>query len=164
MKRMKQVTRTEDEKVIDLFRNHAPQDAARLRRSRQHELLGELALQLAQMLDKLDAVLRVDREQAISLLAEYSGLLELAVEDVSRVRDIDESFGGKGRRVPRVAKLAEKLEKGMAYLVGIFSVAGSGENLSTYNWKLIQRDVQEVLGIAQMIGGELAPPPLREAA
>jgi hypothetical protein len=116
------------------------------------------------MLDKLDAVLRVDREQAISLLAEFSGLLELAVEDVSRVRDIDESFGGKGRRVPRVAKLAEKLEKGMAYLVGIFSVAGSGENLSTYNWKLIQRDVQNVLGIAQSIGDELAPPPLREAA
>jgi hypothetical protein len=164
MRRNREVTRTEDKKVIDLFRNHAPQDAALLRRSRQRELLAELARQLSEMLDKLDAVLRVDREAAISLLAEYSGLLEMALEDVSRIRDIDETFGGKGRRIPRIAKLAEKLEKGTAYLVGIFSVAGSGENLSAYNWKLIQRDVQDVLGISQMIGDELSPPALKEAA
>jgi hypothetical protein len=100
----------------------------------------------------------------VAMLAECTGLLECAVEDIGRIREIDEKFGGDVRRVPRVAKLAEKLEKGMAYLLGIFSVASSGENLSPYNWKLVERDIQMVLGISRAIDDELAPPSLKEAA
>jgi hypothetical protein len=116
------------------------------------------------MLDKLDCELKVDRERAVSLLAEYSGLLEIAVEDISRIREIDERFGGSGRQLPRVAKLSEKLEKGLAYLLGIFSVVTSGETLPAYNWKLVERDVQMVLGISHAICEELCPAPLKEAA
>jgi hypothetical protein len=116
------------------------------------------------MLDKLDCELKVDRERAVSLLAEYSGLLEIAVEDISRIREIDERFGGSGRRLPRVAKLSENLEKGLAYLLGIFSVVSSGETLPAYNWKLVERDVQMVLGISYAICEELCPAPIKEAA
>jgi hypothetical protein len=90
--------------------------------------------------------------------------LEIAVEDISRIREIDERFGGNGRRLPRVAKLSEKLEKGLAYLLGIFSVVSSGENLSRYNWKLVERDVQMVLGISHAICEETCPADLKEAA
>ena len=150
--------------VVDLFDNDAPKRAAALRASEQRERLAGLAARLADMLDQLDVELKVDRERAVSLLAEYTGLLEMTVEDISRIRDIDEKFGGRGRRLPRVAKLAENLEKGLAYLLGMFSVVSSGENLSPFNWKLVERDVQKVLGISRAIGDELAPPALKEAA
>ena len=127
-------------------------------------MLAELSQKLANMLDSLDAVLKVDRERAVSLLAEYSGLLEIAVENISRIRDIDESFGSKGRRMPKIALLADKLEKGVAYLVGICSAAGCGENLSPYNFKLIERDVQSVLGVARTIECLLSPAATKEAA
>jgi hypothetical protein len=126
--------------------------------------MAELAHKLSEMLDKLDCELKIDRERAIALLAEYSGLLEIAVEDISRIREIDERFGARGRQTPRVATLAAKLEKSLAYLLGIFSVASTGENLSPYNWKLIERDVQSVLGVARAICDETRPLPLREAA
>jgi hypothetical protein len=116
------------------------------------------------MLDRLDVELKVDRERAIALLCEYSGFLEIAVEDISRIREIDENFGGRGRQVGRVATLALKLEKGLAYLLGIFSVVSSGDNLSPYNWKLVERDVQMVLGVSREIEDELLPCELKEAA
>ncbi|MEX2309832.1 MAG: hypothetical protein WD738_19835 [Pirellulales bacterium] len=150
--------------VVDLFENDTPKQTAALRASEQRDRLAGLAARLADMLDQLDVELKVDRERAVSLLAEYTGLLEMTVEDISRIRDIDEKFGGHGRRVPRVAKLAENLEKGLAYLLGIFSVASSGENLSPFNWQLIERDVQAVLGISRAISDELAPAALKEAA
>lgn len=150
--------------VINLFERQAPAQASALRATEQREQLAILAQKLVDMLDKLDVVLKVDRERAIALLAEYSGLLEIAVEDISRIREIDEKFGGDERRTPRVAKLAEKLEKGMAYLLGIFSVVSTGENLSPYNWKLVERDVQMVLGLSREIDEEINPPVLKEAA
>lgn len=150
--------------VVDLFENETPKQAAALRASEQRDRLAGLAARLADMLDQLDVELKVDRERAVSLLAEYTGLLEMTVEDISRIRDIDEKFGGHGRRLPRLAKLAENLEKGLAYLLGIFSVASTGENLSPFNWQLIERDVQAVLGITRAIGDELAPAALKEAA
>lgn len=149
---------------VDLFSDRAPRQGAALRAIEQRTRLAALAGELAEMLDKLDCELKVDRERAIALLAECSGLLEIAVEDISRIREIDERFGGRGRRIPRIAKLAEKLEKGLAYLLGIFSAAGSGENLSPYNWKLIERDVQGVLGTSLAICEETHPEPLKEAA
>lgn len=150
--------------VVDLFENQAPQGTARLRAGAQRETLAALAAKLTDMLDKLDCELKVDRERAVSLLAEYSGLLEIAVEDISRIREIDDKFGGNARRTPRVAKLAEKLEKGLAYLLGIFSVVSSGDNLSPYSWKLVERDVQMVLGISHAICEEISPAQVKEAA
>ena len=150
--------------VVDLFNNETPKQAAALRASEQRDRLAGLAARLADMLDQLDVELKVDRERAVSLLAEYTGLLEMTVEEISCIRDIDEKFGGHGRRVPRVARLAENLEKGLAYLLGIFSVASTGENLSPFNWQLIERDVQAVLGTSRAIGDELAPAALKEAA
>jgi hypothetical protein len=90
--------------------------------------------------------------------------LEIAVEDISRIREIDESFGVRGRQVARVATLSLKLEKGLAYLLGIFSVVSSGDNLSPYNWKLVERDVQMVLGISRAIEDEVLSRELKEAA
>ena len=161
-----QLTRTREGggKIVDLFEKQAPPETAALRAAEQRERLTKLARDLAEMLDRLDVELKVDRERAIAMLAECTGLLECAVEDVGRIREIDERFGGDARRIPRVAKLSERLEKGLAYLLGIFSVASSGENLSPYNWKLVERDVQMVLGIARAIDDELAPPSLEEAA
>ena len=150
--------------VVDLFENQVPKRASAFRTSEQRERLVELAQRLSEMLDKLDCELKIDRERAVSLLAEYSGLLEIAVEDISRIREIDERFGGSGRRLPRVAKLSENLEKGLAYLLGIFSVVSSGETLPAYNWKLVERDVQMVLGISHAICEEVCPAPLKKAA
>ena len=140
--------------VVDLFDKGAPTYGAALRAREQRERLSQLAKEVAEMLDALDIALKVDRERAISLIAEYCGLLEAVVEDLACIRDIDETFGGRGRKVPRIAGLAEKLERGLSYLLGMFSVASSGENLSPFNWKLIERDVQKVLGTAQSIGEE----------
>jgi hypothetical protein len=150
--------------VINLFENQAPKRASAFRASEQRERLADLARRLSEMLDKLDCELKVDRERAVSLLAEYSGLLEIAVEDISRIREIDEKFGGDARRIPRVAKLSENLEKGLAYLLGIFSVVSSAETLPAYNWKLVERDVQMVLGISHAICEETCPADLKEAA
>lgn len=150
--------------VVNLFEDRGPTRASSLRTDEQRGRLAELAQKLSTMLDKLDVVLKVDRERAIALLAEYSGLLEIAVEDISRVREIDERFGATGRRTPRIAALAENLEKGLAYLLGIFSVVSSGDNLSPYNWKLVERDVQMVLGISRAIGDEAMSQELKKAA
>lgn len=152
-----------ESKTIDLFAQQAPVQGAALRATEQRERLAKLADDLTVMLDRLDVELKVDRERAVGMLAECTGLLEIAVEDIGRIREVDEGFGG-GRRMPRVATLAEKLERGLAYLLGIFSVAGSGENLSPYNWKLVERDIQTVLGVSRAIGEELAPEPLPNAA
>jgi hypothetical protein len=150
--------------VVDLFGKQAPSESAALRAAGQRERLAKLSSDLAEMLDRLDVELKVDRERAVAMLAECTGLLEIAVEDLGRIREVDERFGGDKRRLPRVAKLAEKLEKGLAYLLGIFSVVSSGENLSPFNWKLVERDVQMVLGVARAIDDELTPPTFKQAA
>lgn len=159
-----QATRRQRGTVVDLFGGLAPRQGAELRTREQQERLSKLAKELAEMLDTLDVVLKTDRERAVPLLAEYCGLLEVAVQDIACIREIDEKFGGRGRRIPPVAGLAEKLEKGLSYLLGMFSVASSGENLSPFNWKLIERDVQMILGISQAIGDQIGLPLLNEAA
>ena len=162
---MKEATKCEPAApVVDLFSKQSHSQSTGWRTVEQQERLGKLADTLAMLLDRLDIELKVDRERAIAMLAECTGLLEIAVEDIGRIREVDETFGKGGRRMPRIAKLAEKLEKGLAYLLGIFSVVTAGENLSPYNWKLVERDVQMVLGISRAIGDELSPTDLPAAA
>ncbi len=143
--------RQEQRENTDLFTEEFTEQANELRTQAQRERLVERAKEVAEMLDRLDGLLRVDREQAISLLTEYSGLLELVVEDIRSIRDIDEEFGGRTPRQLMFASQALKLERGLAYLLGIFSVVSSGEEMPVYNWKLVHRDVQEVLTISQSI-------------
>lgn len=143
--------RQEQRENTDLFTEEFTEQANELRTQAQRERLVERAKEVAEMLDRLDGLLRVDREQAISLLTEYSGLLELIVEDIRSIRDIDEEFGGRTPRELVIANQALKLERGLAYLLGIFSVVSSGEELPVYNWKLVHRDVQEVLTISHDI-------------
>ncbi len=149
---------------VDLFDNEAPTYAAVLRKREQRERLSRLAQEVAEMLDALDVALKADRERAVPLIAEYCGLLEVVVEDLACIRDLDETFGGGERKLPRASSLAEKLEKGLSYLLGMFSVASSGENLSAFNWKLIERDVETVLGIAQALEDETNSAELTMAA
>ncbi len=148
----------------DLFSEEFAVRATELRKQEQHQRLVQRAKEVAEMLDQLDGLLSVDRERAVSMLAEQTGLLELVVEDIRCIRDMDESFGSRSRRQPRIAHQALKLERGIAYLLGIFSVVSSGEVLPVYNWKLVQRDVQEVLGVAHDIAAFEQPPELRKAA
>ncbi len=154
--------RQEQRENTDLFTEEFAEQASELRTHAQRERLVERAKEVAEMLDRLDGLLRVDREQAISLLTEYSGLLELVVEDIRSIRDIDEDFGGRTPRQLVFASQALKLERGLAYLLGIFSVVSSGEEMPVYNWKLVHRDVQEVLTISQSINdtGEAAKLPI----
>ena len=148
---MRQVTITQNKKgnaeVINLFDSELGEHASELRTREQRGRLTQRAREVAEMLDRLDGQLSVDRERAVAMLAEYTGLLELVVEDIRCIRDIDESFGAGQRRRPQIARLALQLERGVAYLVGIFSVVSSGEVLPVYNWKLVHRDVREVLGL-----------------
>lgn len=147
--------------VVDLFEDvHVPSEAAQ---AKQRGLLARRAKEIEELLDSVDVRLRVDRESAISLLCEATGILEIAVEDIAIIREMDNSFGG-GRRLPQVAMLAEKLEKGVAYLLGMFAVASSGNNLSAFNWKLIERDVQEVLGISRAVGDAVGVREFADAA
>ena len=148
----------------DLFAEEFAEQATELRTQAQRDRLVERAKEVAEMLDRLDGLLRVDREQAISLLTEYSGLLELVVEDIRSIRDIDEDFGGRTPRQLVFAGHALKLERGLAYLLGIFSVVSSGEEMPVYNWKLVHRDVQEVLGISQSLRDTESRPELPKAA
>jgi hypothetical protein len=148
----------------DLFNKEFATHADALRLQEQRERLVAQAREMAELLDRLDGQLSVDRERAIAMLAESTGLLELVLEDVRSIRDIDESFGAGNRRQPRVARQALKFERGIAYLVGIFSVVGSGEELPVYNWSLIRRDIQDVLGIARRIVDLEQPAELAEAA
>ncbi len=148
----------------DLFSGEFAGKASELRNQEQRERLVRRAKEVAEMLDRLDGLLSVDRERAVSMLAEQTGLLELVVEDIRSIRDIDESFGSLSRRQPEIARQAVKLERGVAYLLGIFSVVSSGEVLPVYNWKLVQRDVQEVLSISHDIVAMEKPPEMRKAA
>lgn len=100
--------------VVDLFSKDGPSLTAEWRGVEQRERLGKLADTLATLLDRLDIELKVDRERAIAMLAECTGLLEIAVQDIGRIREVDETFDKGGRRMPRIATLAEKLEKGLA--------------------------------------------------
>ena len=143
--------RQEQREDNDLFAEEFAGQTNELRIQEQRERLVERAKEVAEMLDRLDGLLRVDREQAISMLTEYSGLLELVVEDIRSIRDIDEDFGGRTPRQLVFASQALKLERGLAYLLGIFSVVSSGDEMPVYNWKLVHRDVQEVLCISQSI-------------
>ena len=135
----------------DLFQVAFDSTGNQHRLQEQTERLSERAKEVAEMLDRLDGQLSVDREQAVAMLAEYTGLLELVLEDIRVIRDIDESFGGCSRRRSPIAQLSLQLERGLAYLLGIFSVVSSGEELPVYNWTLVQRDVQEVLGTSRSV-------------
>ncbi len=150
--------------VVDLFRKESVGQADALRAFEQRERLGKLASSLTLLLDRLDIELKVDRERAVAIIAECLTFMDVAVQEIGRIREVDETFGKSGRRVPRVAKLAEKLEKGLAYLLGVFCVATSGEHLSPYNWKLVERDVQMVLGLARAVDEEVTPTALPAAA
>jgi hypothetical protein len=77
--------------------------------------------------------LRADRSRAVPIVIEYLGPLETAAENLSRVRDIDEQFGGRAGRLPSMARHAELLEGGLVYWLGVLSVATTSENLSPYN-------------------------------
>ncbi len=148
----------------DLFSGEFAGQASDFRNQEQRERLVQRAKEVAEMLDRLDGLLSVDRERAVSMLAEQTGLLELVIEDIRSIRDIDETFGSPSRRQPEIARQALKLERGIAYLLGIFSVVSSGEVLPVYNWKLVQRDVQEVLGISHDIVAKEEPPEMQKAA
>ncbi|MCA9233368.1 MAG: hypothetical protein KDA57_22175 [Planctomycetales bacterium] len=150
--------------VINLFGSRLGEIASEHCRQEQQERLLKRALEVAEMLDQLDGQLSVDRERAVAMLAEYSGLLGLVVEDIRAIRDMDESFGGRQGGQPKLAGLALQFERGIAYLLGVFSVVSSGEVLPVYNWKLVHRDVQEVLGTSQDLIRLLEPPVMKSAA
>ena len=135
---------------------------SQFRTEEQQQRLLLRSREVADMLDRLDGQLNVDRERAVALLAEYNGLLETVVEDIRCIRDIDEDFGG-GQGAAQVAGLARLLERGIAYLLGIFSVVGSGEVLPVYNWKLVHGDVQQVLGTSQDLIRLLEPPVVKSS-
>ena len=160
--------RQEQREVTDLFDENLEGEfaghASELRTQQQRERLVERAKEVAEMLDRLDGLLRVDREQAVTMLTEYSGLLELVVEDIRSIRDIDEDFGGRSPRQMVFANQALKLERGISFLLGIFSVVNSSEELPVYNWKLVNRDVQEVLAISQTLIKQGSPDTLPKAA
>lgn len=153
-----------EEKPTDLFGSDLPAEAGKLRTNEQRERLAKLADELAELLDDLDSRLRADRGRAVPIVAEYLGSLEAAVENLSMIRDIDEQFGGPGNRPPRTAHLAEQLEQGLAYLLGVLSVAVTSENLSPYNWRLVERDVQEVHAIVGNLQNKEREPTLKAAA
>ncbi len=141
-----------------------PAQAGELRTSEQRERLAKLADELAELLNELDARLRADRSRAVPIVAEYLGPLEAAAENLSAVRDIDEQFGGPSHRPPPTARLAEQLEKGVAYLLGVLSVAVTSENLSPYNWRLVERDVQEVHALVKTLQHQGRKPTRKAAA
>lgn len=151
----------DSKKVMDLFQKaQAPMAAAQVR---QREKLAIRAKELEQLLDNIDLALRGDREAAISRLAEAACSLEAVAEEVAIIREHEDTFGQSPKDM-RLAKLAEKMEKGVAYLLGMFSVATTSRNLSPYNWKLIERDVQEVLGTSRAVGDEVHGEALADAA
>lgn len=156
--------RKEERHPFDLFNQRFAGCADELRLQEQRERMIERAKEVAEMLDRLDGELSVDRERAISMLTECTGLLELVLDDIRCIRDIDESFGAGRGRQPKIAALSLKLERGIAYLLGMFSVVSSGEELPVYNWKLIRRDIQDVLGTSQRIAELEAPVELPLAA
>jgi hypothetical protein len=149
---MGQLTTTQknrhQEKPTDTLGSNLPAEAGKLRTSEQRERLAKMADDLAELLDELESRLRADRGRAAGVVAEFLSPLEAAAEDLSSIRDIDEQFGGRSDRPPKTARMAEQLEKGLAYLLGVLSVAVTSENLSPYNWRLVERDVQEVHAIA----------------
>lgn len=149
--------------LVNLFQENLAHEGGRYRVQEQRERLHGRAAEVAAMLDRLDGQLSVDRERAIGMLAEYTGLLELVLEDIRVIRDLDENFGGTSKRPSPIVRLALQLERGLAYLLGIFSVVSSGEELPVYNWKLIQRDVQEVLTVSQTVRGLAEPTELLAA-
>jgi hypothetical protein len=153
-----------EEKRTDLFSTSLPAEAGELRSSEQRERLARIAEELAELLDELESRLRADRGRAVPIAAEYLAPLETAAENLSRVRDIDEQFGGRSDRPPRMAHQAEQLEKGLAYLLGVLSVAVTSDNLSPYNWRLVERDVQEVHAIAGNLQPKEREPTLKAAA
>ncbi len=152
------------ESSIDLFGSDLPAEASKLRTSEQRERLAKLADELAEILDDLDARLRADRGRAVPIVAEYLGPLEGAAENLSSIRDIDEHFGGLCRRPPKMAGLAEQLEKGLAYLLGVLSVAITSDNMSPFNWRLVERDVQEVHSIAGRLQDNKRESPMKAVA
>ena len=158
-----QQSRRED-KATDLFGSRFAGQASELRTSEQRERLAKLADELAELLDELDARLRADRGRAMPIVAEYLRPLEAAAENLSSIRDIDERFGGPSNRPPRAARLAVQLEKGLAYLLGVLSVAVTSENLSPYNWRLVERDVQQVHAIVGNLQNEKRELAMKKAA
>lgn len=157
------IAQTNNQECVNIFQKEKMTQSDQHRIQAQKEQTVGHAQEVAAMLGEVDAELSVDRERAAAMLAEYSGLLELVLEDIRQIRDIDESFGG-GRRNSKLASLALKFERGIAYLVGMFSVVSSGEELPDYNWRLVQRDVQEVAETANRITEEFSDSEIKLAA
>ncbi len=49
-------------------------------------------------------------------------------------------------------------------MLGVLSVAVTSENLSPYNWRLVERDVQEVHAIAGNLQSKERDPVMKAAA
>jgi hypothetical protein len=152
----------EKENPTDLLSTSLPAGTGKLRSSEQRERLAKIAEELAELLDELESRLRADRGRAVPIATEYLTPLEAAAENLSAVRDIDEQFGGLSHRP--TARMAEQLEKGLAYLLGVLSVAVTSVNLSPYNWRLVERDVQEVHAIAGNLQDKERKPTIKAAA
>ena len=88
--------------AVDLFRDESDGQANAVRAIEQRERLGKVASSLTLLLDRLDIELKVDRERAVAIIAECMGLVDIAVQEIGRIREVDETFGQGGRRVPRV--------------------------------------------------------------
>lgn len=149
---MTTLTARQNQPTLDLFSVQLAGYDEELRRERRRVQLAQRAGEVAGMLDRVDSLLSVDREQAVTTLAEYSGLLELVLEDLRTSTD-DESPAGANRD----PGIAEQFQTQLNYLIGVFSLVASGEEPPTYDWRMVQREVQEVLGTAERIVGRDRP-------
>ena len=127
---------------LDLFERSKEGAADVHRQQHLRMLLAEKAKQISDLLDGLESVIGSDRERAMSMLAEYSTLMDDASSEVSSVRRISEEL-----EEAILHDDALRLERGIRYLIGLFSAMSSGEIQSDYDWKQLELDVRELLGL-----------------
>lgn len=102
----------DDWSTVDLFEN-ASKIAMYERKCAQREELHGIATKLDGMFQSLSNELLLDRERALALMAEYTGLFDDLVSQINAIRD-----GGIGKGLE---ELAERLEQGLQFLIGCFT-------------------------------------------
>ena len=127
---------------VNLFEGRSAA-AARERQRAGRKELRDIASSLRQMFRDLSNELVLDRERSLALVAEYRGILTDYAGRISRIREGKLGYG--------TDVMAEKLEKGVHYLIGFFAAHQPCRS----SWRLdrteIKGNLQKVWPIVRQI-------------
>ena len=140
--------------VIELANYQGKSGLEEFRQQARREELARIVGKLGAMFRDLHNEVVIDRERALAMISEYSGILESICGEINEIRDYD--LGGK------LNSLAEKLERGLSFLCGYLTVVGVSCEGSENTWVLDRAEIRSAVyrtwQTARLVGEALKDP------